>query len=200
MTDSTHFAPKLDTIPTTPSGEWAAETSEALGSQTQLEPTTGTNFVTSSPGYVQHPGTTAVPDATLAEKARAEPEPPTLASVVSTPGHDLPGAFPREQSTGVIDQAKQYLPAQEDIRNAAANVGQQAYENLPSQEQVRNVATTVGQTAYQNLPTQEQVQSAATTAAQTAQAALATAAETAKAYLPASVASYIRKYLKCIML
>lgn len=98
---------------------------------------------------------------------------------MSTPGHELPGAYPRE-STGPLDTARQYLPAQEDVQAAFKNASESVRARLPAQEDVQGAFVNAGQTARAYMPAQEDVQSTITNMGQTA-----------KTYLPAGVASYL---------
>ncbi|KAK7455817.1 hypothetical protein VKT23_010851 [Stygiomarasmius scandens] len=66
-------------------------------------------------------------------------------SATSTPGIELPGAYPRDareqdapqtgghaqEGSGVLDAAKQYIPAQEDVQKVLMNVGETAKQYLP---------------------------------------------------------------------
>ncbi|EEB95878.1 hypothetical protein MPER_05086, partial [Moniliophthora perniciosa FA553] len=95
------------TLPATPAHEWAEETSSKLQ---------------------------ATSDTTLPSS-----EQPNLASSVSTPGVEVPGSYPRgldanapnANPTGVLDMAKQYLPAQQDVQQALKNATETAKQYLP---------------------------------------------------------------------
>jgi len=84
-------------------------------------------------------------------------------SVVSTPGVEVPGAYPRDavkelandspyklqETVGQgIESAKQYLPAQETVNTHL----QTAKSYIPSQQDVQNVLGTAAETAKQYLP------------------------------------------------
>ncbi|KAF9257994.1 hypothetical protein L218DRAFT_935171 [Marasmius fiardii PR-910] len=100
-------APKIDAdLPTTLAHEWANETS------TQLEET----------------------------KTAAAENRPSLASSLSTPGVEVPGGYPRGTETeategtgngGILDMAKQYLPAQQDVQQVLLNATETAKQYLP---------------------------------------------------------------------
>ncbi|TFK50671.1 hypothetical protein OE88DRAFT_1726482 [Heliocybe sulcata] len=148
----------------TPSHEWANETAQAAAGTTI--PEAGKSSFTAPDPSAQVPGTSSF--TTPSAPTSVAPAPPTPGTGLSTPGPDIPGAYPfgqGERKAGlndpnqVVEKAKSAVPSQEDVK-----------QYLPSQEQVN-----------------ETLKSAQETAATTAQ----TLAETAKQYLPASVASYL---------
>ncbi|KAL0059963.1 hypothetical protein AAF712_013259 [Marasmius tenuissimus] len=104
-------APKLDegTLPATPAHEWANETSSEL----------------------QNTSTVAAADSVNR---------PPMVQAVSTPGVEVPGSYPRgadstaaatQPSGGILDMAKQYLPAQEDVQGVLKNATETAKTYLP---------------------------------------------------------------------
>ncbi|KAK1222747.1 hypothetical protein PQX77_014387 [Marasmius sp. AFHP31] len=104
-------APKLDegTLPVTPAHEWANETSSEL----------------------QTTSTVAAADSVNR---------PPMVQAVSTPGVEVPGSYPRgadsttaatQPSGGILDMAKQYLPAQEDVQGVLKNATETAKTYLP---------------------------------------------------------------------
>ncbi|KAK7046142.1 hypothetical protein VNI00_007145 [Paramarasmius palmivorus] len=100
--------PKIndEALPATPAHEWANETSSKLQ---------------------------ATSDTPL------DSDQPVLASSVSTPGVEVPGSYPRGLDTntsdsnpvGVLDMAKQYLPAQQDVQQALKSATETAKQYLP---------------------------------------------------------------------
>lgn len=98
-------APVLDsTLPRTPAHEWANETTDALSSN---------------------------------DKLVGEFKPPTMfdskPSAVSTPGNDLPGAYPK---TSEHETAPDPLPSTEQIKGAGVTVIETAKAYLPAQQDV----------------------------------------------------------------
>jgi len=105
-------APKLD-LPTTPAHEWANETSSELQ-------------------------TTSAVAAGSADSATRPP----MTQMASTPGVEVPGSYPRGVDNNtpdanipppgrILDMAKQYLPAQEDVQDVLKNATETAKHYLP---------------------------------------------------------------------
>ncbi|KII83770.1 hypothetical protein PLICRDRAFT_119023 [Plicaturopsis crispa FD-325 SS-3] len=102
--------PRIDTqSPITPSNEWADMTTSALGTKNVLHSADSTNAWAGS-------------------------------SAASTPGPDFPGSYPRNEyptstapeNGSLLDSARQYLPAQEDVQHAITSAGQTAKYYLPT--------------------------------------------------------------------
>ncbi|KAL0952994.1 hypothetical protein HGRIS_007202 [Hohenbuehelia grisea] len=146
-----NFAPVIDSkaLPGTPAHEWANSTASALHERLESDTAPSTTYP-SKQG--EHPDAGSTKDFQTTTPFSV-PQPTELASQplassASTPGVELPGAFPREagdtglisgdalanaknQAYGVLEGAKSYLPAQEDVQRALLNAGETARQYLP---------------------------------------------------------------------
>jgi hypothetical protein len=115
--------PIIDThaLPSTPAHEWANETTTALKSNP-----------TPDPLVVSNPNSAAEALSTIPPASKR----PAFVANPSTPGNELPGAYPRSSAAevapdalptvgeakdtafGVVESARAYLPAQQDVTNA----------------------------------------------------------------------------------
>ncbi|KAI0266495.1 hypothetical protein BC834DRAFT_131866 [Gloeopeniophorella convolvens] len=133
--------PRLDnSLPSTPSSEWARSTVDtALRSGSPLQRANNTYFPPSSGAAdgATIPGSHTPPIQTTTNTMPLTAPPPAPAgaanaSVASTPGVDVPGAFPKEEGggslSGVMDSARQYLPDQNTLKQA----GETARSYLPA--------------------------------------------------------------------
>ena len=118
--------PQLDVHPGTPTGEWAVKTTSAL----QPEPAATANGASTNPTTAQlfeeknmRPGTTAETG---------------LASAVSTPGHEFPGAFPNKQEAKPVGSE-----ITDSVTETANRVAQTVTET--AQAYVPAAAETIGQ-------------------------------------------------------
>lgn len=128
--------PQLDVHPGTPTGEWAVKTTSAL----QTEPAATANAASTNPTTAQlfeeknmRPGTvaeTSLPTAPLAESS--------LYSAVSTPGYEVPGAYPNKQETRPVG-----AEITETVTDAASRVAQTVTET--AQIYVPSAAEKIGQ-------------------------------------------------------
>ncbi|KAJ8487982.1 hypothetical protein ONZ45_g14132 [Pleurotus djamor] len=123
------------TLPDTPAHEWAEGTTSALQSKlSEAHPASKGSALLTNSGML--------PNNSHGGASRDSNIPPLVstASSASTPG--FPGAYPREDAGNVtdamreaaadiVDTAKQYLPAQEDVQHALEVAGTTAKQYLP---------------------------------------------------------------------
>ncbi|KZT43888.1 hypothetical protein SISSUDRAFT_1057410 [Sistotremastrum suecicum HHB10207 ss-3] len=177
----------------TPSREWAEATESALHTDAvdrsyvnQLDSTS-----TARPVAVTSTLTPAEAAAASVAPAVVEVQPVQTQSSTTTPGYELPGAFPKDQIVAALPSQE---AVQETLRSAAqfiSNAGSTAVSYLPPQEDVNKAISNATTTAAGYLPAQEDV---TRTFAQTATAlagAGQTAATTAATYLPESITNVV---------
>lgn len=126
MAANTNLVPQIDSValPTTPVREWANETSEALTAEA------------AAAAKEQRPPTS--------EEEERHPSIPHFASTAETPGPSVPGAFPKDaindgetpvetkdRLSDMMDAARSYMPAQEDVGKAITDMGQTVKSYIP---------------------------------------------------------------------
>jgi hypothetical protein len=109
-------APFIDpkALPSIPAREWADKTATELGSDPSIQDSSN------------DPAKTAT---------KTAPAIPHFSSTASTPGHEFPGAYPRNgdpatTTNGILDTAKQYIPANH-VQNVISSAGETAKQYLP---------------------------------------------------------------------
>ncbi|KAG9217644.1 hypothetical protein CCMSSC00406_0003667 [Pleurotus cornucopiae] len=139
-----NMVPTIDAaaLPDTPAHEWAEGTSFALQSKLDDQ--------SPQPIHSLNTGATTSSSPIGVGGSRVSAPPLTSkASTSSTPGHEFPGAYPRDNSTTpgiatsavgtakdtayqIYESAKQYIPAQEDIQQTLENASTTAKQYLPA--------------------------------------------------------------------
>jgi hypothetical protein len=111
-------APFIDpkALPNIPAREWADKTATELGSDPSIQDSND-------------------PAQTATKTAPHGPAIPHFSSTASTPGHEFPGAYPRNgdpetTTNGILDTAKQYIPANH-VQNVMSSAGETAKQYLP---------------------------------------------------------------------
>lgn len=173
----------------TPASEWADETNKILGNGSSTDSTVPVMTTTSASNT-----TAAIPQATATEQHR-----PELIHALSTPGLELPGAFPRdavaEKTTNIADS----LPDADTVRatvmgvtadatELAATAVEAVKEQLPAQEDVAQTVSSTGDTVGSYVPAAHDVTST-----------LASVGEAAAGYIPQGLKDTVAAYLRsCI--
>lgn len=169
----------------TPASEWADETNKILGngSSTTTDSTVPITTTTNASEI-----TAAIPQATATEHNK-----PQLVHALSTPGLELPGAFPRDAVAENTTNAADSLPDVDTVRATVLGVTADAAtlattaveavkEQLPAQE---DVAQTVNNTVGSYVPATHDVTST-----------LTSVGEAAAGYIPQGLKDTVAAYLR----
>lgn len=161
----------------TPASEWADETNKILGN--------GSSTTTEASELTTKPKATAT-----------EQHKPQLVHALSTPGLELPGAFPRDAVAESTTNAADSLPDADTVRATVLGVTADAAtlattaveavkEQLPAQEDVAQTVNSTGETVGSYVPATHDVTST-----------LASVGEAAAGYIPQGLKDTVAAYLR----